>query len=68
MTQIWQNLAAAVLVVAACAYLFRQTWLVLARKKSSGCGSCAKCPAETETANGQPIVSIDAVAKSARKT
>jgi len=61
----WQNLAAMALVAAAGAYLVRQSWLVLARKKSSGCGSCAKCPADAMSSDGTPLVSIDALAPSA---
>lgn len=63
----WQNLIAAALVLTACVYLARQSWLVLARKKSSGCGACAKCPSDAATSNGQPLVSIAALVNTARK-
>jgi hypothetical protein len=66
MTFDWQNVAAALLVVTAAAYLGRQSWLVLARKKSSGCGTCAKCPVEAATSSGQPLVSIEALVRTAR--
>ena len=67
MTFDWQNAAAALLVLTAGAYLGRQSWLVLARKKSSGCGTCAKCPGDDAPANGQPLMSIAALVKTARK-
>ena len=73
MTSDWQNVATIGLVLAALAYLLRRTWLILARKKSAGCGSCAACPAdsvdkqEPASANGKPLVSIEALVKTAHK-
>ncbi len=73
MTSDWQNLAAIALVAAAVAYLLRQSWLILARKRSAGCGSCAACPADSSTrqdeaaAHDKPLVSIDALVKTAQK-
>jgi hypothetical protein len=73
MTSDWQNLAAIALVIAALAYLVRQSWQVLARRRSAGCGSCPTCPADSSanhaevSANGKPLMSIDALVKTARK-
>lgn len=59
MTWTWQDLIALTLVVAAAGYLVRASWRVLARKKSPGCGTCAKCPSTGATDSGTPVVSLE---------
>jgi hypothetical protein len=52
----WQDFAALVIVVAACAYLLWRGWLVVKRRRA-GCGACSTCP--SSEANGKPLVKLE---------
>ena len=61
MTFHWQDAIALGAVVAAAVYLLRHVRRTGTRKKPTGCGSCADCPAQSSR---EPLVSIDPRAKS----
>jgi hypothetical protein len=57
MTSYWQEIIVAAIVLAAVAYLARQLWRVVSRKRAGGCGAaCGNCPTASE---GPPLVSLD---------
>jgi hypothetical protein len=67
MESAWQNLIVLAIVLAAGGYLCRVAWQSMARRHSSGgksstCGGCSNCPAETpgkDVMTGAPqVVSI----------
>jgi hypothetical protein len=53
MTFDWQNLAAAVIVVAAVGFLARWGWRSL--RRAGGCGSCGDCPSTSEQKQVVPL-------------
>lgn len=54
----WQNLVVGILVLAACAYLARQAWLVVRRKRAGNCGGgCTKCESDAPT-RGPDVTTI----------
>ena len=58
MTAIWQEIVTGAIVLAAVAYLARQLWLLLGRKRTGGCGaSCGQCT--TSPAEDRPLVSLE---------
>lgn len=58
----WQDTTVAVLLILAGGYLAYRSWLVMANKKSGGCGSgCSSCD-EGSTVGGEnkrPFVSLE---------
>jgi hypothetical protein len=61
-----QNLAALIIVLAACAYLAWRGWAFFAaRKQAAGCGSgCGSCPVSGGAAeSSKPLVMIEPLAK-----
>ena len=67
MTGNWQEIIAGTVVLVALAYLARQLWRVLVRKRAGGCGaSCGQCTAgPTES---PPLVSLEAPQRQAPPT
>jgi hypothetical protein len=63
----WQDAVSLIIVAVAAAYLGRQAWLMIARKKVGGCGSgCGSCPGGSgRAADGKPLVMIGEI-KNAR--
>ena len=55
----WQDVAALGLVIVAGGYLTRRLYL-LARRRTSGCGSCAACPADANPEE-KVMVSIESL-------
>jgi hypothetical protein len=64
----WQNLAALAIVLAAAAYLIRRAWLTLAKKRASGCGACASCPAASANPAGKSLMQLEAFVKPQTKS
>jgi hypothetical protein len=63
----WQDILALTVVSAATGYLVRQAWLVVRRRKAGACGGgCPTCPSGKPLPEG-PIVTIDALERSARQ-
>ncbi len=52
----WQNAVALVIVLGAVGYLVWHLWMTGTRKKPTGCGSCADCPAQIRH---EELVSIE---------
>ena len=65
MNAFWRNLVARGAVLAACAYIARATWRVIAVKRSGGCGSgCASCPVPDQTTLADRITPVIPAPKS----
>lgn len=68
MSEFWQTIVVAAILLAACAHIARAAWKTFVAKKSAGCGTgCAKCPANASqspptTGNGG-FVSVDDLLK-----
>jgi hypothetical protein len=62
----WQDLVTFALVAVAAGYLLRASWMVLARKKSPGCGTCAKCPSVGSNEPAKQVVTLDLMARPSR--
>jgi hypothetical protein len=56
----WQDYIALGIVAVAAAYLARRAWLVVARRKSAGCGGCGTCAAGS-TGDAKKLVTIGGV-------
>jgi hypothetical protein len=54
-----QDAFAILLVVLACIYLGRRTWVIWSRRRSGGCGGCGHCPASKQTAMTPALVSLE---------
>jgi hypothetical protein len=56
----WQTWLAAILCLAAAAYVARRAWLSIAGKKSAGCGSgCSSCKADAPIDQPIQLISIE---------
>lgn len=62
----WQQIVVVVAVAAAAMYLGRRAWVMIARKRGAGCGSCSNCPTET-TPEGNQMVGIESLKATGRK-
>lgn len=71
-----QSAAAGLIVLVAMGYLVRRVWLSVRRQRLGGCGKCSTCPVEAngnttggamETDAGRPLVTLEALARSARR-
>lgn len=56
----WQDVIVLAVVLAALAYVVRHVWVTGTRKKPTGCGACADCPAQVRRQN---LVSIQPPAR-----
>lgn len=60
MIENWQTWLAALLCLAAAAYVARRAWLAFAGKKSAGCGSgCSSCNANSSSQPAIQLMSIE---------
>ena len=65
----WQSTIALAIVAVATVYLTARSWRAVVRKDAGGCGGCAQCPDETESAAAKQrqIVSVDDLIHSANR-
>jgi hypothetical protein len=55
MDAFWQNVVVLVMVLAACAYIVRAGWKVLAGRKAGCATGCATCPASSGSPTQQAV-------------
>lgn len=70
MNILWQNAIVIGLVAAAIAYIVRQVWLVVTKRKSgcgSGCNSCSVNDDDTGTNRAKPFVSTEELKSTSQK-